>query len=86
MRLIHENRHLREELDRLTNEARVSIDPGLREQLYRKAEVLVREDCVMVPLYHQGFHCIAAGAVQGLRLHPTPPQVRFESLWLDVDA
>ncbi len=73
------------EFDRLTDEARVSIDPGLREQLYRKAEVMVRDDCVLVPLYHQGFHCVAAGSVQGLRLHPTPPQVRFESLWLDVD-
>ena len=74
------------EFDRLTDEARVSIDPGLREQLYRKAEVLVRDDCVLVPLYHQGFHCVASGEVQGLRLHPTPPQVRFESLWLDVDG
>ncbi len=73
------------EFDRVTDEARVSIDPGLREQLYRKAEVMVRDDCVLVPLYHQGFHCVAAGSVQGLRLHPTPPQVRFESLWLDVD-
>ncbi len=74
------------EFDRLTDEARVSIDPGLREQLYRKAEVMVRDDCVLVPLYHQGFHCVAAGTVQGLRLHSTPPQVRFESLWLDLDS
>jgi ABC-type transport system substrate-binding protein len=71
-----------EALDRLTDEARVSIDPGLREQLYRKAEVIVREDCVLVPLYHERFHAIGSTAVQGLRLHQTPPQVRFEQLWL----
>jgi oligopeptide transport system substrate-binding protein len=70
------------ELDRLTDEARVSIDPGLREQLYRKAEALVREDCVLVPLYHERFHAAAAQAVQGVRLHQTPPQVRFEEIWL----
>jgi ABC-type transport system substrate-binding protein/methyl-accepting chemotaxis protein len=70
------------ELDRLTNEARTTIDPGLREQLYRKAETLVREDCVLVPLYHERFHAIAAPSVQGLRLHQTPPQVRFDELWM----
>ncbi len=70
------------EFDRLTDEARLSIDPGLREQLYRRAEIIVREDCVLVPLYHERFHAIGSSAVQGLRLHQTPPQVRFEQLWL----
>jgi ABC-type transport system substrate-binding protein/methyl-accepting chemotaxis protein len=70
------------EFDRLTDEARVAIDPGLREQLYRKAESLVREDCVLVPLYHERFHAAAAQSVQGVRLHQTPPQVRFEEIWL----
>lgn len=74
------------EFDRLTDEARVSIDPGLRELNYRRAEALVREDCVVVPLYHQGFQCVAAPQLNGLRLHPTPPQVRLESLWLDAEA
>jgi oligopeptide transport system substrate-binding protein len=70
------------EFDRLTDEARVSFDPGFRETLYRKAEGLVREDCVLVPLYHERFFAAASRAVQGLRLHQTPPQVRFEDVWL----
>ncbi len=74
--------HRNEEFDRLTDEARVTVDPGMREQLYRKAEALVREDCVMVPLYHERFHAAAAPEIQGLRLHQTPPQVRFEDIWL----
>jgi ABC-type transport system substrate-binding protein/methyl-accepting chemotaxis protein len=69
------------EFDRLTDEARVSIDRGVREQLYRKAEHLVREDCVLVPLYHERFHAAAAQSLQGVRLHQTPPQVRFEEIW-----
>jgi oligopeptide transport system substrate-binding protein len=69
------------EFDRLTDEARVSIDRGLREQLYRKAETLVREDCVVVPLYHERFHAAASQTLQGVRLHQTPPQVRYEELW-----
>jgi oligopeptide transport system substrate-binding protein len=75
-----------DELDQLTDEARVSIDPGLREQNYRRAEQLVREDCVIVPLYHQGFQCVAAPQVHGLRLHITPPQVRLESIWLETET
>jgi ABC-type transport system substrate-binding protein/methyl-accepting chemotaxis protein len=75
-----------EEFDKLTDEARVAIDPGHRQTLYRKAEALVREDCVVVPLYHERFHAAATPAVQGLRFHPTPPQVRFEQLWLAPDA
>lgn len=69
------------EFDRLTDEARASIDRGLREQLYRKAETIVRDDCVVVPLYHERFHAVATPALQGLRLHQTPPQVRFEEVW-----
>jgi methyl-accepting chemotaxis protein/ABC-type transport system substrate-binding protein len=69
------------EFDRLTDEARVSIDRGLREQLYRKAENLVREDCMLVPLYHERFHAAASQTLQGVRLHQTPPQVRFEEIW-----
>lgn len=69
------------EFDRLTDEARVSIDRGLREQLYRKAETIVRDDCVVVPLFHERFHAVAHPALQGVRLHQTPPQVRFEEIW-----
>jgi|CXWL01.1.fsa_nt_gi methyl-accepting chemotaxis protein/ABC-type transport system substrate-binding protein len=72
-----------EELDRLTDEARVLVDPVRRVTLYQAAETVLREDCVLVPLYHERFYVAASPEVQGLRLHPTPPQVRFESLWLD---
>ena len=71
------------ELDRLTAEARVTIDPGQRKQLYRRAERLVYEDCPIIPLFHQRVHTAASGRVQGLRMHQTPPQVRFEELWMD---
>jgi oligopeptide transport system substrate-binding protein len=78
--------YLNPELDHLTSEARVSIDPELRNQLYRKAERLVYQDCPLIPLYHEQTYAAAAPAVQGLRLHLTPPQVRFENIWLDAEA
>ncbi|QDE71311.1 ABC transporter substrate-binding protein [Myxococcus xanthus] len=74
------------ELDRLTAEARVSIDPELRRQLYLRAEQLFREDCPLIPLYHDRAHAAATPAVQSLRLHQTPPQVRFDDLWVDPNA
>ncbi|MBX7114369.1 MAG: ABC transporter substrate-binding protein [Myxococcaceae bacterium] len=70
-------------LDRLTDEARGQVDPVRRVALYQRAEAVLREDCVLVPLYHERFYVAASPAVQGLRLHPTPPQVRFEALWLE---
>lgn len=74
------------ELDRLTAEARVSIDPELRQQLYHRAEKLFEQDCPLLPLYHDRIYAVASSEVQGLRLHMTPPQVRFEDLWVDSDV
>ncbi len=74
------------ELDRLTAEARVSIDPDLRYQLYRRAEELFEKDCPLIPLYHDRIYAVASPMVQALRLHMTPPQVRFEDLWVDTDG
>ncbi len=71
------------ELDRLTSEARVSIDPELRAQLYRRAEKVLEQDCVLIPLYHEHTFAVAHPRVQGLRLHQTQPQVRFEQIWVD---
>jgi len=34
-----------------------------------QGETLVREDCVVVRLYHERIHAAAAPAVQGLRFH-----------------
>jgi len=72
------------ELDRLTTEARVSIDPELRMSLYRAAERIVTQACPVIPLYHERIYAAASPRVQGLRLHSTPPQVRFDELWLDA--
>jgi ABC-type oligopeptide transport system substrate-binding subunit len=73
------------ELDKLTAEARVSIDPELRQQLYKRAEKIFSQDCPLIPLYHDRICAVASPSVQGLRLHMTPPQVRFEDLWVDSD-
>jgi ABC-type transport system substrate-binding protein len=75
-----------EELDRLTSDARVTMDPERRKHLYRRAEGLVHHDCPIVPLFHQRVYAAATARVQSLRLHQTPPQVRLEDLWLETPA
>ncbi|MET0402658.1 MAG: ABC transporter substrate-binding protein [Cystobacter sp.] len=72
-----------EELDRLADEARVTIDPQKRKQLYRQAERVAHDDCPVIPLFHPRIHAAASGLVQGMRLHQALPQVRFEELWLE---
>ncbi|HYO59115.1 ABC transporter substrate-binding protein [Archangium sp.] len=72
-----------EDLDKLTAEARVTVDPERRKQLYRLAERIAHEECPIIPIFHHRVHAAASGRVQGLRLHQTPPQVRYEDLWLD---
>lgn len=72
-----------EELDQVTAEARVSIDPEHRVQLYRRAERLHLADNALIPLYHERVYAAGSPLVQGLRMHQTPPQIRLEYLWLD---
>jgi methyl-accepting chemotaxis protein/ABC-type transport system substrate-binding protein len=73
-----------EELDRLTSDARVTMDPERRKHLYRRAEGLVHQDCPIVPLFHHRVYAAAMARVQSLRLHQTPPQVRLEDLWMET--
>ena len=65
---------------------RVSIDPGLREQLYRKVESLVREDCVIVPLYHERFHAAASRELQACGSTRPQSALRRESGSLPLDG
>ncbi|MBM7113500.1 ABC transporter substrate-binding protein [Archangium primigenium] len=81
--LLYSLGYLNAEFDRLTVEARVTIDPQKRKRLYRLAERLVFDDCPVIPLFHNRMHTAANAQVQGLRLQQTPPQVRFEHLWMD---
>ena len=41
---------------------------------------------IVIPLFHHRVHTASNGRVQGLRMHQTPPQVRFEDIWRDGDV
>lgn len=73
------------EFDRLTEEARTTVDPDKRQALYRAAEKIVREEAPMVPLFHESTWGLVRPAVHGVRLRLTPPQLRTDDVWLEED-
>jgi ABC-type transport system substrate-binding protein len=74
-----------EALDRLTDEARATVDPDQRIALYRKAEAVLREEAPLVPLYHERTYAAVRPNVHALRLRLTPPQLRTEDVWVDEE-
>jgi len=71
--------------DALTSEARATIDPERRSQLYRDAERVLRADAPIVPLFHDRTFAAVRPAVHGLRLRLTPPQLRVDDVWVDEE-
>jgi len=48
------------EYDKLVEEAAVETDPEKRKALYRRAEeIIVEEDCVLIPLYYSAYNILA---------------------------
>ncbi len=75
--------YLNAELDAVTDQARRTIDPDLRTQLYQKAEEILREDPPLVPLYYERLNAIARRNIGGLRLYSMAPALRAEEIWLN---
>ncbi len=71
-----------DELDKLLEQARATVDPEHRAACYRRIERIVRDELPLVPLFHGQQVVGHSVAVQGLRLHATPPVVRPAELWL----
>jgi ABC-type transport system substrate-binding protein len=74
-----------ERLDHLTEEARATIDPDRRIDLYRQAEAIIREEVPLIPLYHDRTYAAVRPNVHALRLRLTPPQLRTEDVWVDEE-
>ncbi|MHB1846523.1 MAG: ABC transporter substrate-binding protein [Deltaproteobacteria bacterium] len=72
-----------DEVDKLLEQARASMDPMHRQACYRRVERILAEELPIVPLYHGQRAVGYSVAVQGLRLYATPPVVRPAELWLE---
>ncbi len=71
------------ELDRLTDAARAHIDPDERRELYRRAERIVLDEAVIVPLYHERVMLAHHRRVHGARLDIAPPMYDPADFWVE---
>lgn len=74
-----------EKFDAVTAEARATIDPVRRNELYQQAERILREEAPMLPLFHDRTFAAVRPNVHGLRLRLTPPQLRVDDVWVDEE-
>jgi len=66
------------EVDSLLERARVELDPELRLELYRDAELLIVDDAAWLPLYFSQTHVVVNEAVNGWFEPPMViPRLRF---------
>ncbi|MHB8417033.1 MAG: ABC transporter substrate-binding protein [Myxococcales bacterium] len=72
-----------DEVDKLTAQARETLDPEHRAACYRRVERIIADEVPLIPLYHSRQIVAFDSGVQGLRLYQTPPIVRPAELWLD---
>ncbi|MEK7867561.1 MAG: ABC transporter substrate-binding protein [Planctomycetota bacterium] len=56
--------------DELVERAQIVTDEGERARLYREAQVVIHEECPMVPLLYMPEACALRKAVKGYKLHP----------------
>ncbi|MDF1563896.1 MAG: ABC transporter substrate-binding protein [Deltaproteobacteria bacterium] len=69
-------------VDRLTDEARATVDPDLRHQLYQRAERELYEDPCLVPLVYGRDAVLIRDGVHGVTVLPTVPSIRLDDVWL----
>lgn len=77
------NRYKSAEVDRLLDEARTSLDQGKRKAAYEKAQELIVDDVVWLPVYQTQEIAVLKNYVKGYVGHPAEYYVRFNGVWLN---
>jgi peptide/nickel transport system substrate-binding protein len=68
-------------VDRVLDQAAVTVDPEKRLQLLQQSERLIMADAPWVPLYHPVEYQVVQGRVRNYRLNPLRPP-RLDDVWL----
>jgi peptide/nickel transport system substrate-binding protein len=77
------NRYKNSEVDKLLDEARTSLDQAKRKTAYEKAQELIVNDVVWIPVYQTQEVGVLKNYVKGYVGHPAEYYVRFNSVWLN---
>ena len=68
------------EIDRLIERGRSEMEPGPRRAIYRELEELLRDEALVVPLFHEQIYRFRQSSVRGFRFGLGPPEVRYDEL------
>jgi ABC-type oligopeptide transport system substrate-binding subunit len=71
------------ELDDLIEQAAAERDPATRRALYLRLEEHIREEALLLPLFHEQLYRFVRPEVMGFELSFTSPNVAYERLSLD---
>jgi peptide/nickel transport system substrate-binding protein len=71
------------EVDRLLEEARVSLDQEVREEAYAQVLEHITEDVVWIPIYQTRETVVMKDYIKGYIPHPAEYYLRLDTVWLD---
>lgn len=76
-------RYANADVDKALDEARSSLDQAVRKSAYEKAQDLIADDIVWIPIYQTKEIAVLHPHVSGYVGHPAEYYVRFNGVWLD---
>jgi peptide/nickel transport system substrate-binding protein len=70
------------EMDRLIEQGKSETDPVVRQGIYRQFEQMLRNQALLLPLFHDQINCFARPEVEGVELYYMHPFIHWENLRL----
>ena len=76
-------RYINQEIDKLTQTGRTTLDPAKRKELYTRTQMILAEDLPYISLWHMNNISIIHNRVNGYRQHPMAGFFSFKEIDLD---
>lgn len=70
------------QIDQLSEQGRIETEPAVRHRIYRQVEDVLKEEALLLPLFHEQNYRFARPDVEGLEINLFSPTVNYESLWI----
>jgi ABC-type transport system substrate-binding protein len=74
------------ELDALIEKGRAETDPAVRHNIYREIERHIRNEALLLPLFHEQSYVFTRPEWEGMRLSLFPPNISYQSMRLREGA
>ncbi|MDX1584226.1 MAG: ABC transporter substrate-binding protein, partial [Thermoanaerobaculia bacterium] len=74
-----------DEIDQKIEEARRTIDIERRSEIYRELNHQTIRDAALVYLFHDRMFVLHRPRVRGVKIHLSPPPLRYDDVWIEKD-